>query len=218
MRILACLTMALFAFAAPAQTPIDACDPPAAIQALSPDRTAKIAKIRETLAQSPDDLFLNRWLIELQPQPQTGNLAAEFRERLAQHPDDPRYAYLYARALVGKDTPSAIRSFQNLITQEPKLPWTYLALTEIYSSAAFRNPAKVAANLRAYGQACPANLEAFAHLNVVEDQGALRELPASCARAFKPPPTRGNCATTPRSGPPSFASRRPPNWSAPRRR
>jgi thiol-disulfide isomerase/thioredoxin len=181
------VALTLFQRAAPAQTPIDACDPPAAIQALSPerhtgvnlsesDRTEEIAKIREALAQSPDDLFLNRWIVELQRKPQTGALAAEFHEKLAKHPNDPRHIYLYARALVGRDTPSAIQSLQELIAQEPKLPWTYLALTEIYSSAAFRDEAKVAENLRAYHRACPANLEAFAYLNVIDDERALREL------------------------------------------
>ena len=178
---------ALFPYAAPAQTPVDACDPPAAIQALSPDRhtgvnlsdsgrIAEIAKIREAMARSPDDLLLNRWLIELQPKPQTGKLAAEFQQKLAKRPDDPRSIYLYARALVGKDTPSAIQSLQKAAALDPQLPWTYLALTWIYSSAAFRDSAQVAENLRAYHHACPANLDAFEHLNVVEDERALREL------------------------------------------
>jgi thiol-disulfide isomerase/thioredoxin len=184
MRILA---LAVLAVAARAQMPVDACDPPAAIQTLSPywhtginlsdsDRNGKIAKIRESMAQFPDDLFLNRWIVELQPKPQTGTLAAGFQEKLVKHPDDPRYMYLYARALVGKDTPSAVQFLQKTIAQEPKLPWTYLALTEIYSSAAFHDSAKLAENLRAFHQTCPANLEAFAHLNVIEDQRALREL------------------------------------------
>ena len=190
MRIFDCrhiVALAIFPYAARAQTLIDACKPPAAIQTLSPnqhtgihlsesDRNEKIAKIREALAQSPDDLFLNRWLIELQPKPQTGSLAAEFQEKLAKHPDDPRYLYLYARALVGKDTPSAIKSLQQAIAREPKLPWTYLALTGIYSSAAFRDGAKVAENLRAYHKACPANPDAFAYLNVIEDKRTLQEL------------------------------------------
>src|SRR5229473_6428043 len=93
------------------QTPVDVCDPPAAIHALAPnrhsslnlsesDRKDKIARIRTALAQAPADLFLNRWLIELQPKPQTGLLATEFQEKLTRRPDDPRYLYLYARALV----------------------------------------------------------------------------------------------------------------------
>jgi hypothetical protein len=117
------VALAVFLHAARAETPADACAPPAAIQALSPDRhtgislseadrSDKIAKIRAALAESPDDLFLSRWLIELQPKPQIGSLAAEFQEKLAKHPDDPRYLYLYARALVGKDTPSAIKFLQ----------------------------------------------------------------------------------------------------------
>jgi len=130
MRILA---LAVLAVAARAQMPVDACDPPAAIQTLSPywhtginlsdsDRNGKIAKIRESMAQFPDDLFLNRWIVELQPKPQTGTLAAGFQEKLVKHPDDPRYMYLYARALVGKDTPSAVQFLQKTIAQEPKLP------------------------------------------------------------------------------------------------
>ena len=190
MRILsawAILVIALFPYAARGQAPVDACEAPGPIQALSPDRHTgiklseadrndKIAKIREAMAQSPDDLFLNRWLIELQPKPQTGNLAAEFQEKLARRPDDPRYVYLYARALVGKDTPSAIQFLQKATVREPKLPWTYLALTEIYSSAAFRDATKVAENLRAYHKACRANLDAFAYLNVIEDEHVLHEL------------------------------------------
>src|ERR1035438_8501620 len=80
------VALALFPYAARAQTPVDACDPAAPIQALSPDRhtginlsesdrSGKIARIRAAMTQSPDDLFLNRWLIELQPKPQTGSLA-----------------------------------------------------------------------------------------------------------------------------------------------
>src|SRR5579863_9365194 len=189
MRIRACCPIAAIAvvpYGIRAQTP-DACEPPVAIQALAPDRHTranlsesdrndKTARIREAMAQSTDDLFLNRWLLELQPKPQTGSLAADFREKLAQHPDDPRYMYLYARALVGKDTPSAIQYFQQSIARDPKLPWNYLAFTEVYSSAAFRNAAKVAENLRAYHKVCPANLDAFEHLNVIEDEHALREL------------------------------------------
>src|ERR1035437_6565322 len=195
MRILPALpvvpvvALALFRYPARPQPPFDACDPAAPIQALSPDRrtginmsesdrSGKIARIREAMTQSPDDLFLNRWLIELQPKPQTGSLAAAFQEKLARHQDDPRYMYLYGRALVGKDTPSAIQSLQKRITWEPKLLWTYLALTELYSRSSFRDAAKVSENLRAYHKACPANLDAFAHLNVIEDEHALRELAA----------------------------------------
>ena len=52
-------------------------------------------------------------------------------------------------------------------------------MTEIYSSAAFHDPAKVAKNLREFHRACPANLEVYAHLNVIEDQSALRESAAA---------------------------------------
>jgi len=190
MRLLAfspVVALALFPHAARAQTAVDACDPPAALAALSPEnhpgatlspseRKDKIAKIREAMATSPDDLFLDRWLIELQPRPQTGSLAAEFQERLAKNPEDPRFLYVYARALVGKDTPAAIQLLQKVVARAPKLPWSYLALAEIYSSAAFRQGSKVAENLRAFRNVCPGNPEAFAYLNAIADERALREL------------------------------------------
>lgn len=163
------------------------CDPPAAIQPLSPDshasinlsqaeRKDKIAAVRQALAQSPDNLFLNRWLIELQSKPHTGALSDEFHAKLDQHPGDRRWQYLYAAALVGKDTPSAIKSLQQLGAQDPNFPWTYLTLTGIFSSAAFRDQAQVAANLRAFHHACSASLGAFEYLNVITDESALREL------------------------------------------
>lgn len=182
--IAACAALLLLCGRAGAQV---TCDSPAAIQPLSPDshasvnlshseRKEKIAAIRQALAQSPDDLFLNRWLIDLQPKPHTGALASEFRAKLDQHRGDPRFQYLYAAALVGKDTPSAIKSLRQLSAQDPNFPWTYLTLAGIFSSAAFRDQAQVAANLRAFHHACPASLGAFEYLNVITDESALREL------------------------------------------
>jgi len=174
----AAAALAFSPYAVCAQTGANDCEPAAALQTVSPDRNTgiTIAQIRQALERSPDNLFLNRWLIEQQPKPQTGTLAGEFREKLAAHPDDPRYQFLYARALVGKDTPAAIRSFQKLIAEHPSLPWTYLALTQIYASAAFRDAAKLETNMRAYQHVCPVNLDAFEYLNAIDDERSLREL------------------------------------------
>src|SRR5882762_4565398 len=102
MRILVCWTMLALATCLDAPgAPPNPCEPPASTNALWPDRdaganltqsdrNAKIANIRIALARTPNDLFLNRWLIELQPKPNTGSLAAEFRDKLDKHPDDPR--------------------------------------------------------------------------------------------------------------------------------
>jgi peroxiredoxin len=163
----------------------NACDTPATYQSFSSDRYGTLSprewdrmksNIREALDDSPDDLFLNRWLIEWQKRPFTGLLSEGFRKKLEQKPNDLNRQYLYARALTGKDTPSAIEILQKVVARDPKFPWSYLALTEIYSSAAFRDPAKLALNLRAYSKVCRANLDAFAHLNVLQDERDLREL------------------------------------------
>jgi hypothetical protein len=158
----------------------DPCAPPATFAALAPspgksDRGAPIARIREALANSPDDLFLNRWLIELQPNPHTGSLAAEFHAKLDKRPGDPRYAFLYAYSLIGKDTPSATRSLGELAAATPNFPWTYSALADVFSSPAFHDEVKLAGAMRAYLKVCPANLDAFAHLDVIQDDRTSRE-------------------------------------------
>lgn len=192
MRTLALCTLLVGCFAeAEARYP---CSAPAAIQEFSADRygslsprdwQATIARIREALETSPDDLFLNRWLIEWQLRPFTGALADEYRKKLDQRPNDLVRQYLYAHALTGKDTPSAIELLKKVIARDPKFPWSYLALTEIYASAAFRDPRQVAQNLSSYAGICPANLDVFAHLNVIQDDRELRHLAAQLRSALE---------------------------------
>jgi peroxiredoxin len=140
------------------------------------ERESKVVTIRQALAEEPDDLFLNRWLIELQPSPRSGALAAEYRGKLDAHPRDLRYEYLYGEALIGKDTRGAIRALQQVTAKDSGFPWSYAALATIYATGSFRDPSKVTEHLRTFHKLCPSSFVAFDHLGIVENSAALREL------------------------------------------
>ncbi len=182
MRVVAIALTALATAMCVAGQPAPVCEASASVRELAPNADSglsqpeRVAKIRAALARRPGDLILNRWLIEAQPKPYTGVLANEFRSR----PDGGgfRDRYLSAYALVGRDTPAAIKSLQSIVAGAPRFPWPYVALADIYSSAAFRDSMKVAANLRAFHGICPEATDGFEYLSVIEDPRALRELAA----------------------------------------
>jgi thiol-disulfide isomerase/thioredoxin len=138
------------------------CKTPAEIQRLT------IPEIRSRLDAGQTDFFLYKRLLDLTPtRPKPGTLAAEFEQRLNEHPADAGFLYLYERALVGKNTPEAMRSLQRAEAAAPALPWTYLAFAEIYASRNFSDKEKLLSNLRMYRKLCPANVDALRYLDNV---------------------------------------------------
>ena len=141
-------------FAAQAQTGLHACQADPADRKIynqvrtSPDR---VKLLREALAEHPDDLFLNYWLI-VSPDERPGPFAAEYKTRLDAHPGEPVFQYLYGRSLLGKDTPQALRLIEGALAKDPEIPYAYETLMEIYASSGFRDRAKLVEDLRAlYG-------------------------------------------------------------------
>lgn len=187
------LLVSFFATSAFSQTSLDSCTPSSEdLQfhteiARSPNQ---IELLRKKLETTPDDLFLNRWLIENR-QLEKGTLAAEYRKKLDDHPASALYLYLYGDALIGTDTTEALRQLNLAITQDPKLPWTYHSLLELYSNPTSHDPAKVADNLLAFTGLCPDSLETYNFIRFVEDREKLRELTVRFRRAVNSRSTTG---------------------------
>src|SRR4051794_18799119 len=79
------------------------CAMPREIEAL----TAEQARAR--ISSGGTDFFLYKRLIDATPsRPKPGVLAPEFKKLLDAHSEDPRFPYLYGRALIGKDTPQGL--------------------------------------------------------------------------------------------------------------
>ncbi len=158
------LLIVAFAVVASAQDTRFSCVEPPEIRHLS------LSEVRARSGAGPDNFFLLKRLLELTPdRPKPGKLAPLFDQKLKDHRDDPRYLYLYGRSLMGKDTPKSIVQLNRAAEVAPDFPWTYSALTIIYSSRNFTDTPKLLASIRAYRKLCPANLDGFTYLNSVSD-------------------------------------------------
>jgi hypothetical protein len=107
----------------------------------------------------PKDLWVNqRYQDTVQQYGIEGHLRKlieEYQVLSMQHPDDVRYSYLYARSLMGRNTASAIQQLTEIITQNTDYAPPYVALAEIYESAAFHNEVKERIERERLFQLCP---------------------------------------------------------------
>lgn len=198
------LILALWAYpaAAFAQAGFHSCEPtPERIafyqKTVKPSGTKRIELLLAELAKDPDDLFLNRWYLE-SPQLTVGSLRDEYRKKLELHPGDPRFLYLYGRALMGADTPKAIEYLDQAKAKDPELMAVYLALMEVYASPNFKSSPKLAENMLAYSNRCPADLSGFTYLGSVEDKVTAKLLAARFRKAAEGRNTIGVAAYYPR--------------------
>ena len=104
-----------------------------------------------------------------------GTLAAGYRVKLHQSPDDPAMLFLVGVSSLPKDASEAIRNFDRAIARDPRYPWPYFELMGVYANLR-PDPAKLAVNIRAYSDLCPANADAFRYLSRITDHGATRTL------------------------------------------
>jgi thiol-disulfide isomerase/thioredoxin len=83
----------------------------------------------------------------------------EYRQRAKANPNDPLALDLAAYALIGTDTPEAIRLLDAAKTQAPQFVWPYLDLANIYASGKFKDKQKSTDNLTVFWTACPASTD-----------------------------------------------------------
>jgi hypothetical protein len=82
-------------------------------------------------------------------------LTEEYQVLSMQHSDELMYDYLYARSLIGRNTPSAIQQIAKLVAEHPDFAPGHGSLAEIYSSAAFRNGEKEKVERKRFQELCP---------------------------------------------------------------
>jgi thiol-disulfide isomerase/thioredoxin len=138
------------------------------------DRVAAAKKLRE---QFPEDYFAHRFYQALFV---TQGLFSrvvqeEYRKLLEEHPDDVIYQALYACTLKGTNTPAAIKLVDKILESQPDNPLAHLKLVEIYSTPAFRDDQKLAANAAAYFKACPDSLGGYTYTARIDDPEFIRD-------------------------------------------
>jgi thiol-disulfide isomerase/thioredoxin len=193
------LPIVLSVLTAQAQTDTSACNAEPDIQQIyyahrnSPDRADVM---RKALAAEPNKLFLNYWLITT-PGLRPGSFAAEYKAKLAEHRDEPLFLFLYAQALLGADTPQAIRLLDQALEKDPDIPYAYLAQLTIYTSARFRDRTRVASALKAYYSRCPGDVNTYKYLSEVDDPEVLKEMTPKFRQAVEKRNTVGVAAVYP---------------------
>ena len=82
-------------------------------------------------------------------------LTEEYQVLSMQHSDELMYSYLYARSLIGRNTPSAIQQISEILAEHPDFAPGHGVLAEIYASATFRNEEKEKVERERFLALCP---------------------------------------------------------------
>jgi thiol-disulfide isomerase/thioredoxin len=98
------------------------------------------------------------------------------------HPDDPLALLVAGKALVGTNTPEAIRLLESAKSQAPSFPWPNLYLASTYATGKRADQAKTRQYVDAFYALCPSSTDGYAHWLLSKDQ-ALEPRVASALRA-----------------------------------
>ena len=148
----------------------------------------KLAELREPLAASPEDIYLNEEYQDVRIS-QIGDereaVIAEYETRLAKDPQNPVLLYLAARAEYSQKTPQAIANLKQAIKIAPSFGLPFLLLAQIYSAPAFADPAKVAESLDHFGELCPTSVRTFSELFWAKDNELMSRTASRIRGAIK---------------------------------
>ncbi len=142
--------------------------------------------VQELLTEHPDDLFIHlRYQRIFRGHTEADRQAVIDRyQRLAESdPGDSQRQFLYAEALLGKDTPRSIELANKIIETRPGFARAHLLLADIYSWGKLADRRKTQQQLDSFFQACPATLDSDA-LALAKRYGNL-ELAAKLAPALR---------------------------------
>jgi thiol-disulfide isomerase/thioredoxin len=123
-------------------------------------RAQQLTILKEILAQYPQDVILN---LEYQEDEGTSDanratVIEKYKALADAHPGNSDYAFLYATALVGANSPDAIARFKTLADTIPGYPLANLRLAQLYEYGKFANKEEFLPRLARYFDNCPAAL------------------------------------------------------------
>jgi hypothetical protein len=107
----------------------------------------------------PNDLWVNeRYQDVVQRYGIEGHLrqlTEDYQVLSMQHPDDAMYSYLYARSLMGRNTPAAAQQMTEIVAGHPDFAPAHGSLAEIYASATFHDESREKAERERFLALCP---------------------------------------------------------------
>jgi hypothetical protein len=140
-------------------------------------RTARVERLRTLLRENPDDFFLHRALQSriLGTEEGREKLVEEYRHLAEEHPSDPRYIYLYGRALKMRSGAGSRAQHERSLELDPVFPWPYLGLATEYLFEPGKDPAKVRRYLKKFWDVCPDVLESYRNVGGADHPRFTRE-------------------------------------------
>ena len=145
------------------------------------DRDMRTAAFKKALSEHPDDYFLLRR--ELQSFEDPDEALAWARGQSRRHPDTLVYQVIEAQALMGRNTPEAIKRLEALNAAHPDNPRIYLELADGFDYGKFRDKKRVQAELDGYRKLCPDSIDG-SFLNETSQNGSPQQI-ASVAAALR---------------------------------
>ena len=123
------------------------------------DFDRNVASWRELRARHPDDLFVNeRYQDAVSQHGIEGHmkvLIEEYQDRATQAANDLVAQYLFARAMIGRNTPAAIQALTQIATDHPEFAHAHRALAAIHATQAFGDEQVVRIEQERWRQLCP---------------------------------------------------------------
>jgi pentatricopeptide repeat protein len=125
------------------------------------DFDRNIAPLRDLRARYPDDLFVNeRYQDAVNRHGIEGHIKAtvqEYQDRVSQAPDDLVSQYLFARALIGRSTQSAILALTQMVADHPDFAPAHRALAATYATQAYHDEQGARTERERWQMLCPAS-------------------------------------------------------------
>jgi tetratricopeptide (TPR) repeat protein len=123
------------------------------------DFDRNIAPLRDLRARHPDDLFVNeRYQDGVNRHGIEGHVKAmvqEYQDRASQNPNDVVSQYLFARALIGRSTQSAIRALTQIVADHPEFAPAHRALAATYATQTYHDEQGARTERERWRMLCP---------------------------------------------------------------
>ena len=116
--------------------------------------------LAELLQQHPDDLFVHLEARDTIYSTMDRVSLVDRYQRLSQaNPKSSQYKFLYARALVGRDTPRAMELLREVEAADPTYAWPYLEFAEIHAGRKYVDLSQFREELVKFFDLCPSSLD-----------------------------------------------------------
>lgn len=137
----------------------------------------ELALIKQGLAENPRDIFLLNAYQDTVIYGSDGKDAAikKSHEEMEKHPGDAIYIYLYARAMVRRDTKASIEYFQRASGADPAFAMPHLSLASIYQSNGFEDKQKATEQVKAFLALCPNELSIYPSIQKTGDADLIKQ-------------------------------------------